>query len=864
MSNQLPRWVFRFLERTCSPNYLDELEGDLLELYDRDLKTLSPRQARRSFIWKALLSVRWYRLPGLGDFQSFNMWNNHFKMAYRHALRHKSVSVVNFAGLLFGIAAAFYIGLFLKNELAFDSMHVHSEELHRVLSSNPESGARMVSTSSRHGKSLGEEFPFASVCRFGNDPVKIGDTDPILIQDFYWSDSTFFDFFSFPLLQGDPYTCLDEVNSLVITASLSKQLFGTEAVLGKLVKVKVYDGDTEFQMKITGIAKDLPRHSHIQFQALGSMANAEAMYANLVTSWGFNWLRTYLRVPEGRIAEVKAGVPGLLTRHLGTQAKKMGLDFQPFGEVYLGSQDIHRNDLKGDYKILYIFGAIGLLILLISISNYINLATARAITRSKEVGIRKVLGTRKSGIVAQFIAEAVFFTLTAGLIAIGGMMLALPQLNAFLELPLATEVLQWTDWLQMLTALLALGILAGILPAWTMAKLGFLNGTKSAITFKKGQRGLTRKLFIGVQYLITLVLLVATFVIYQQYDFLKNYDLGFDSEQMLHVAVDDRKLQERLPLLKEKMAGLTGVVAITATGEDLPSQLNNTWGFNWTGAEKEVKSPINVVGVDRDYFAAIDLELKSGRNFTQEFATDSAQSVILNEQAAQLLTPIDPLGQQVNIGGKLRNVIGVVEDHHNITLYSQPSPTAYFIFPTGRRVSTDNLLIKVESANIPNLLASLESTWGQFSADPFKYNFVDEAFAEAYQQERNFSRLLTSFTLIAILISLIGLFGLISFTTQLKVKEISIRRILGATELHLLKILGKEFVTVFILALFVALPLAFYLMQHWLTNYPYHISLNVWTFCLAAFICLGISVLVITYHLKRTARKNMGEALGRE
>lgn len=864
MYKKLPRWVFRFLELTCSSAYLDELEGDLLELFERDLQHLSLAQARRNFIWKALLSVRWYRLPGLGDFQFFNMWNNHFKMAYRHALRHKSVSFVNFAGLLLGIAAAFYIGLFLKNELAFDSMHQHGAELYRVLPTNQESGKRIVSTSSRHGKSLSEAFPFASVCRFGNDPVKIGDRQPLLIQDFYWSDSTFFDLFSFPLLHGDPHTCLDEVNSLVITASLSKQLFGTEATLGKIVKVKVYDGDAEFQMKITGIAADLPRHSHIQFQALGAMANAEKLYANLITSWGFSWLRTYVKVPEGRMAEVKAGIPDLMAKHLGADAEKLSMEFQPFEEVYLGSQDIYRNDLKGDYKTLYIFGAIGLLILLISVSNYINLATARAVTRSKEVGIRKVLGTSKSGILAQFIAEAVFFTLIAGAIAIGGMMMALPALNRFLELPLSAEILHWQDWLQMLLGLLALGIIAGILPAWSMAKLGFLNGAKTSISFRKGQGALTRKMFIGVQYLVTLVLLVATFVIYQQYDFMKNYDLGFDSEQMLHLAVDDRQLQERLPLLKEKIAALPGVHGITATGEDMPSMLNNTWGMKWTGEGKEKTSPINIISVDRDYFATMDIALKAGRNFTQDFAVDSARSVIFNEQAARLLEPAKVIGEAVNIGQQMREVIGVVEDHHNTTLYAPPNPTAYFIFPAGMRVSPDNLFLKIDPTNIPALLSAVEGIWKQFSSDPFKYNFVDEAFAEAYQQERKFSRLLSSFTLIAILISLIGLFGLISFTTQLKGKEISIRRVLGATEFHLLQILGKEFMAVFILALFIALPAAFYLMQAWLANYPYHISMSIWFFVLSAVICLSISVLVIAYHLQRTARQNMGEALAAE
>ena len=862
MQNHPPKWAIKFLEKTCSSKYQDELIGDLYELFDRDLNKHGPKSARNKFIWKTLLSIRWYRLPGLGQTQFLDMWNNHFKMAYRHALKHKSTSAINFMGLLFGIAAAFYIGLFLKNELAYDSMHVNGPELYRVLRSNPKSGQQDVSTGSNFGKALTEEFSYISKCRFGNDPVKIGDESTLLVDEFYWSDSTFFEFFSFPLLHGNPHTCLDAVNSLVITESLSKQIFGTSESLDKTIKVKVYDGNAEFQMQVTGVVADLPKNSHIQFQALGAMANAEKLYANLLNSWGFNWLRTYIQVPNGRIGEIENGIPDLMNKHLGDNtAMNTSMSFQPFSEVYLQSQDINRNTMKGDVGALYIFGAIGILILLISLSNYINLATARAVTRSKEVGIRRVLGTRTSGIIAQFIAEAVFFTVGAGIVAILLMWITVPYLNAFLEMELSFNALSIGDWILVFLSLLALGIIAGLLPAISMSKLGFLQNAKSTINFKSGQGSVARKLFIGVQYLVTLVLLVSTFVIYQQYNYLRNFDLGFESNQLLHIAVDDRDLQQRLHVLKNKIALLPGVLGATATGEDLPSNMNNTWDLNWTGSNLENGTVIDVIGVDQDYFELMGIALKSGRNFTHNFEVDSSRSVVLNEQAQQLIGIEKIIGQQLKIGGTNRDVIGIVKNHHNTTLHSKPLPIAFFIFPPGQRSSPDNLFIKLEITNLTTLLNDMEKTWKTFSTDPFKYNFVDESFAEAYQKERKFSRLLSSFTIIAIFISLIGLFGLISFTTQLKVKEISIRRVLGASELNLMKILGEEFIFVFVAALVIALPLAVYLMKSWLANYAYHISLSSWYLILPAMICSGISMLVIFYHLRKTAGKNPGEIL---
>ena len=284
---QPPKWAFWFLEKTCADQFLDELEGDLLELFDRDKEQFGLQKARKKFIWKALLSPRWYRLPGLGLFQNQVMHLNHFKVAFRHAFKHKSASLIQFLGLLLGLATTCYIGLFIKNELAYDHMHVNRDQLYRVLRFDPTSGKRNHATSSLHGATLAAEFPYVSMCRFGNDPVKMGEKSPVLIDDFYWSDSTFFELFTFPFIHGDPATCLTELNDLVITESLSRQLFGTDNTLGKTIKVKVYDGNQDFLMKITGVVKDPPRHSHIQFKALGAMANAENLYQSLLQQWGF-------------------------------------------------------------------------------------------------------------------------------------------------------------------------------------------------------------------------------------------------------------------------------------------------------------------------------------------------------------------------------------------------------------------------------------------------------------------------------------------------------------------------------------------------------------------------------------------------
>ncbi len=865
MPHHPPKWALRFLEWTCSAAHLDELQGDLLELYHRELEEQGSPNARRRFAWRALVSPRWYRLPHLSQFQPTVMYKSHFKVAFRHARKNRSAAIIQILGLILGLAAVLFIALFIRNESAFDRMHSNGDQLYRVLRMDPVSGERAHGTASLHGAKLAEEFPFISMCRFGNDPVKMGAVRPLLVEDFYWSDSTFFELFSFDFLHGDPGTCLDRVNSVVITESLSRQLFATDASLGRSLPVKVYDGDQEFLMEVTGVVKDPPQHTHVQFKALGSMANAEDMYASLVMQWGFSWVRTYIQVPDGRLSEIEAGIPQLIHKHVSEDpSPNFGMTFQAFNDVYLHSQDIRRNTFRGNIRNLQIFGAVGLLILLISLMNYVNLSTARAVTRAKEVGIRKTLGSQRASIISQFIVESLFYILLSGLIALVIVLASLPLINHLFDIELSLQVLGGIDLLFLGLALLFIGLLAGILPAATMARLPMFADQQPTISFRQGHWSFTRKLFVGAQYLVSLVLLAGTFVIYQQYQYLKNFDLGFNTEQLLHVAVDDRQLQERLDLLKERIAQLPGVAGITATGEDLPSKLNNTWNIDWNGSGLEEPAPIEIVGIDEDYFEVVGIELLEGRNFTHGFAVDSARSVILNERAKQLIGHSELTGLPVVIGGRDCTVQGVVQNHHFTSLHSGITPMAYFIFPPGFRVSPDNLLLKLQTDDFAPLLSQLETIWGEFSTDPFTHNFVDEAFASAYEAEQRFSRLLSAFTIIAIVISIVGLFGLINFIVQLKLKEISIRRVLGAGRFDLMQLLGRDFLLVFAIALVFALPIAYRLIHLWLANYSYRIDLNVGSLVPAVVICLTISTLVIYYHLQRTTRVNPSEVLARE
>ena len=375
---------------------------------------------------------------------------------------------------------------------------------------------------------------------------------------------------------------------------------------------------------------------------------------------------------------------------------------------------------------------------------------------------------------------------------------------------------------------------------------------------------MTRRIFVGLQYFVALALLAAAMVTHQQYQYLKNYDLGFNPDQLLNIVVEDRDLQAKMNLIKAEILQIPGVIGASATGEKLPSVLNNTWTLNWNGDDPTQNRGIDVIGIDREYFGLLDIPITQGENFKYDYTVDSSRTVILNQTAFKLINKADLVHQTINIGEIERKVIGIVEDYHNTDLHAEILPMAYLIFPPGMRVSADNLLVKVQTEDLPSFLKSLENTWASFSADPINFEFVDQSFAAAYAKERRFSVLISSFTVIAIIISIIGLYGLISFIIQLKLKEICIRQILGASEINLLKLLGNDFLKVFMISSIFAFSVAYYLLNIWLDNFIYHVEMNGIIFLFATIVCLAISIFVIYFHLNRNMRVSLTEIINKE
>ncbi len=861
MPENPPKWAKLLLNKVCNDRFIDELEGDLYELFLRDIDTIGIRKARWNYTWAVLFSFRFYRmkLPIPLNIQLMLKFN--LLIAIRHGVKNLSFSLINLFGLSFGIAATLYIALFALRELNYDQFHENKSNLYRAILVN-NNGSKHRPTPSLLGETIETTFPGYKSCRIGQDPIKIGADNPLLIKEFYWSDSNFFSCFSFPLLRGNPKTALKEPNSLVLTASVAKKLFPDSDPFGKVIDVKIYDSDKLLSMKVTGIAADPPNNSTIQFQGLGSMQNATDMYVNLVDSWYFSWLSTFIRLPDDN----KSFDADAFSDALGEKLEKLGQDglnayLQPLTEMHLHSKDIVKGDAQSSMDTVYMMGAIGLLILLISVLNYINLNTARAFTRLDELKIKEALGSYKSSILLQYMIEALLYVFLSAFIGLLLIIILIGPLNRLFDLEVSINTISFWQWFYVIMALLVTGIFAGTISGFKLVR-GLISQKGLRITNYKEKSSGSRKILMGVQYVITIFLTTSTLLVYLQFQYMSNYNLGFKAEQLIYVPIDDRGLQQNITTIKEQFSKIPGVVATTVSGEKLPSEMNNSTMLTFDNS----KDPIGVdlVSVGRDYFDVIGINLVEGRQFSKKYEVDSARSIIINQQAKKLIGDASVIGKLVDVDGLQREINGVIEPHHYSSLHSKVHPVVYFVGGPGNRDSPDNIYLRIETTQLNELYDRMTAVWEKFSADPIAINYVSKDFETAYAAEKRLMLLTNTLTIVAIVIAFLGLFGLITFMVRQKIKELCIRKILGAPILQIVKVLSSDFLLIFSISTLIACPLAYKFGKEWLANYPYNTGFDFSILLWAIGICLLISAIVIGIRILRLSSVNPAKILRNE
>jgi putative ABC transport system permease protein len=784
------------------------------------------------------------------------MLSNHLKIALRYFFRQKTYSFINIVGLAVGIAATLLILSYVEFELSFDDFQRNAASLHRISITVTKEGSILgegPQFTPPIGPAMLAEFPevedFVRISNFGEATITRGEK-MIRIPAVTYADTSFFTLFSFHLVAGDPKHVLDAPYSVVLTEEAALGLFGTSDPIGQSVKV-----DNE-QFTVTGIVKPPPANSHIQFGTLLSFAT---LYKNpnLYLDWnGGNRYITYVKLRAGALREnVEAKLPEFLWMHINKELAPRGFflkaHLQPFARIHLFSEP-DSNALRTN---LSVFGLIAFFILLIACVNFINLTTARVSSRSKEIGIRKVLGAERSMLAKQFLIESILLTMLASFVAVVLVEMFFPVFKVLVGRELnAWNILEIKTLLGFAGIIVIVGIVAGSYPAFYLSSLHAtqsLKGGGSPSVRKGSLRGI---LAVG-QFSISTALIICTIVVGNQLQYMKNKDLGFNKEGILCIPLVGEEAQASAKLFKQELRRLPNVTGVSASSE-VPYNDFTSNGYIPEG--EQTARMMHVVDIDEDFLNTYGLSVVDGKSFSVEFQSDKS-AYLINQTLARSLGWKNPVGKTIQRNGT-HPIIGVVKDFHFAKLNNPIEPLIFTQQPWRDRF--DNLSVKIQTSNTASSIEAIRGIWARLiPSTPFQYAFLDEEFDRLYKSEERFEKTFFSFSALAIFISLMGLLSLASLSTEQRTKEIGIRKTLGASALSVTGLLSSSFLRWVVVANVVGWPAAYFFISRWLENFAYRVDISVWPFVATAAISITLGWISVSFQTIRAAMTNPVDAL---
>lgn len=811
------------------------------------------------------------------------MLKNYLKIALRNLLKNKRISAINIAGLAIGIATCLIILLFVQHEWSFDRYNDKAERMVRVVFKGTIQGERLneANVMPPVAETLRAAFPEvqeATRLRLAGAPAIEYDNKSLKNHEVAFADPNFFEVFTLPLVQGDAKTALLQPNTVVISQAVAQNLFGHEDPIGKVIRLKGWEN----AHKITGVMEGVPENSHFHFDLFASMAGLpEARQPSWMTSEFY----TYLVLPEGYdYKKLEAKLPAVLDKHLSPQLQQamgmtlaqfrekgndLGLFLQPLTDIHLHSDFAFDLSAHGDIRYVYIFGAIAAFMLLIACINFMNLSTAGASTRAREVGIRKVIGSKKSELVGQFLLESILLATTSLLLALIFVEMALPLFN---DLAGKNLSLQWTATPGLLPGLLLFGLLTGILagsyPAFFLAAFkpnAVLKG--SGWNAPQGGSGGSIGLRSGLvvfQFFLSVTLMISTAVVYRQLQFIQNAKLGYDKDAVL-VLPDIWALGKNEAAFRQKISQDPRVLRASYSGY-LPAgpSLNNNF-FLYPGENNAQMVKTLRYEVDEQYIPTLGIRVAAGRNFSPEMTTDST-GIILNQAAARAFGwENDALGRSLttsdNQGRKTAfHVIGVVEDFHFKSLHEHISPLVMVLSS-----NSGAAILKVKTTDVSGLLTDLQNHWTTLTTEtPFACSFMDERIYETYRAERKTGTILGIFAGLTIFVACLGLFGLAIFTAEQRTKEIGVRKVLGASVTSVVQLLSGDFLKLVLIAYLIACPVAWWMMDRWLQDFAYRTTIGWSVFAAAGLAAVCIAFATVSFQSIKAALANPVKSLRSE
>lgn len=870
-----PKIYMSLLRMFCPYDWADEIEGDFQEEYHRWVIQRGKAYANKKslmFILSSTPRMIFRKRTTQYPLNRIDMLKNLLVISFRNLKRSYGYTLINIVGLAIGLSCCLLITLYVNHETSYDRFHDNASKIVRVNTTFSAQGSteKMMITPTALLPNILKEFDevesgtrLFDIAMFSPVVVKRGE-NVYEEERFVYADSTFFDVFSFKILQGNPQTVLNKPFSVMITETYAYKYFKDQNPIGEVLEVNGQD------YNITGILADIPDNSHHRFDFLASFSSTRASRSEI---WGSANYATYLKIKNSKNKDkIASAMNQMVIERSGEQLNQAGLtltyELMPITDIHLRSEVARELQPQNDIQYIYMISAIGFLILIIACINYMNLATARSADRAGEVGMRKVLGAQRNELFFQFIGESFFVTLLATIIALIFASSLLPVFQNLTGLNLSLSSLAQPVYIvQFILFILLVSVLAGAYPALVLS--GFNPSQALKNVSKIGMTGnILRKVLVVFQFIISAFLIVGTLVVYSQLRFMQNKKLGYDKENVLVISTDN-KVNQAFESIKTSFESRGDVVSVSIASET-PSAIEGGYSMHADGMLEGQTLNINALTVQRDFVKTLGMEIVAGRDLTatdETLATlegeDRKYSFLVNEELLKrlILSSDKAIGVKANINGREGEIVGVVRDFHYSGMDRKIDALAMFIEPA----QFNKLIVKVKSDNLSLTLSELEEVWKTIVPHrPMIFEFLDDQFDTLYRTEQRLGNLFTVFSTLAIFIAAIGLFGLAAFTAQKRRKEIGIRKVLGATVRNIVLMLSKDFIKLVLIAFVLAIPFSWFSMNKWLEDFVYKIDIDPIFYVISGIGVVLLAWLVISYQSFQAATRNPMETLRSE
>lgn len=874
-----PRWAVRLFRWFCNDHLCDAVLGDLIEIYERRISEVGKFKADMLFILNVIQFIQPFAIRKRRDsyqLNSYDMLKNYFTVAWRNMSRQKMYAGITIGGFALGLATCMVIFLFIRHELSFDKHYVAQDRIFRLYNDYTEPGDedKWTNIQTPMAAVLRQELPdLEYVARITGMGLGSGSSNLIRRDDvvensfedkFVYADPDILSLMEVPMVFGNS-TALERPYTIVISRRKAIQFFGDIDPVGKLL---ILNEDGSHPFTVAGVMEDYRADSHFQFDFILTLKEKE-FWPGEQTNWCCWNYTVYVKLKDGvNVADVEEKLVRIRDKYTAAYMREIGdlhvndfvkyqfFKLQPVGDIYL-HPEVNSDGPHGDVKYTWMFGAIALVILILACINFINLSTAKSANRAKEVGLRKVVGSFRKSLIVQFLTESVAYSAISFVIAFVILWLALPSFNAIADRSLSIPWSEWWLFPVLISAAVLIGILAGLYPAVYLSAFRPINILKGNLVKGAKSSGL-RSTMVVFQFTASIVLIIGTFVIYRQMSYIMNHDVGFDKEQVI-IVEGTGPLGEKREIFREELLRVAGIDGVSVSNYyPVEGGISEGYGYFIAGREKmDVGLNGGKFRVDPEYIPTLRLKLVEGRNFIRGMKSDS-MAMIINQTMAHDLGLKEPVGARVSDGNRVYNVIGVVHDFNSQSMRAPIRALGLTVEPGGE----GSMMVRIQSHDLPATIAAIESVWKKVVANqPFRYSFMDERFAMMYDDVIRMGKIFASFATLAIVVACLGLLALSAFITEQRSKEISIRRVMGASVRNIFRLLTGNFMKLVMISWIIGTPLAWYVMTEWLKGFSFSEPISSDVLIISGLIVGTIALTTVTYQSIKAAIANPVESL---